>query len=329
MGDDLRAAAASHAAAFAFDEAEKLYTAYLDGHGDDAGAWRDLGSLRLRMEDFPGAAEAFGSAFDADPAGSAAQYGDALMLLHRYDEARAVFEHGDGSIYSRMRAAEALAGLDRMEDAAAELAALAAECPDNAELAHRQWLLYTRMDRGADADAARLRELRLRKSAAESAGGAAEWFAYGELLLQANAYADAADACTKSLDAEQSADAYLCRGTARIAAGDKAAGCRDMEAAAAAEPRDLAQLLAIADTLVDLGCYEESIAFYTQALSLRNVRADTWASCAYALLKAGKPEEARAFFEMAKASAAVRELKWADKLHKSAKTAELDRMGDA
>ncbi|MDO5844957.1 MAG: hypothetical protein Q4Q53_07425, partial [Methanocorpusculum sp.] len=58
---------------------------------------------------------------------------------------------------------------------------------------------------------------------------------------------------------------------------------------------------------------------------LRSVHAEAWIGIAFALLKTNRKDEAKAFFEMAKASSAVRELPWEDKLHKSFKTDELDK----
>ncbi len=80
----------------------------------------------------------------------------------------------------------------------------------------------------------------------------------------------------------------------------------------------------VAYVITYLELYEDAIGYYTKALELRTVHADAWAGIAYDLLKMGNTADAKAFFEMAKASAAVRELPWADKLHRSDKTKALD-----
>lgn len=94
--------------------------------------------------------------------------------------------------------------------------------------------------------------------------------------------------------------------------------------AAAFDSEDFAFLMMQADVLTRLELFEESIHYYSKALELRSVHADAWAGIAYDLLKMGQIEEAKAFFEMAKASSSLRELPWADKLHKSEKTNALD-----
>ncbi|HJJ35619.1 MAG TPA: tetratricopeptide repeat protein [Methanocorpusculum sp.] len=329
MSEDILRDAAGHVSAFEYDMAEKQYDEYLKEHGDDDRVWMMLGTLRLRMEDLPGSSDAFGNAFDIHPENVeyAIKYGDSLMLVHKYDEAEAVFSYAaksDSGYYVRMREAEACVSLQKTDDGLARLLALSTAFPEEPEIWHCLYRIYLSLGRSDEAQQAREQERKFLRERAESSRGAAEWLAYGRIEWEFREYARAEQACAASVAVEDNAPAHLYRGLSLLQLGNADAGHAELDAGLAIEPRDLSFVLQTAELLEEIGRYEDSIVWYTKALALRNIRADTWAACAYALLQAGKKDEARAFFEMAKASSAVREFKWADKLHKSFRTAALD-----
>lgn len=329
MSENILRDAADNVLAFEYDVAEKQYVEYLGKHGDDVQVWIELGSLRLRMEDLPGSCDAFGNAFDLQPDNVeyAMKFGDSLMLVHKYDEALAVFSHAaktDPGYYVQMREAEAYLALQKTEEGISRLHVLAKTFPLEPEIIHSLYRAYRMLGRETETEQLREKELELLHGRAVSSNGSAEWLAYGKAAWESQMYAVAEKACVASLTIEANAPAHLYRGLSLIQLGNGEAGRAEISAGVVIEPRDLSFVLMTAELLEETGCYEDAIAYYTKALELRNIRADTWAACAYALLKVGKKEEARAFFEMAKASSAVREFRWADKLHKSFRTAELD-----
>ncbi|HJJ39571.1 MAG TPA: tetratricopeptide repeat protein, partial [Methanocorpusculum sp.] len=327
--EDLLSRAEDNVSAFEYDAAEKLYREYLDTHQDDAAAWCSFGQLLSAMNNPTDAANALGNAFDLQPENPsyAEKLGEAFVVLHSFEEAKALFERAaenDKSIYPKVRTADMLILLNNEEKAAAYLQKLAADYPDEPDVWNRIYHQYVREGKTNEASAALDKEILLRKTLAEKTDGAGEWFAYGIVSLEKSAYADAESAFLRSLSREESSDAHLSLAKTLAMSGKTDEARNEFAAGVGMEPRNLSFVLETADTLSDLQLFEEAIAYYTKALELRNVRADTWASLAYALFMTGKKEEARAFFEMAKASAAVRELKWADKLHKTEKTAVLD-----
>ncbi|HJJ31411.1 MAG TPA: tetratricopeptide repeat protein [Methanocorpusculum sp.] len=329
MYEDLLSRAEDNVSAFEYDTAEKLYREYLDTHQDDAAAWCSLGMLLSAMNNPTEAANALGNAFDLLPENPlyAEKLGEALAVLHSFEEAKSLFERAaenDDSIYPKVRTADMLFLLNNEEKAAEYLQLLAADYPDEPDVWNRIYHQNLRAGKADEASAALDKEISLRKAAAEKTNGAGEWFAYGMASLEKSAYADAESAFRCSLTQEESSDAHLSLAKVLVISGKTDEARNEFAAGVGIEPRNLSFVLETADTLSDLQLFEDAITYYTKALELRNVRADTWASLSYALFLAGKKEEARAFFEMAKASAAVRELKWADKLHKTEKTAVLD-----
>lgn len=329
MSEDLLSRAEDNVSAFEYDAAEKLYREYLDTHQDDAAAWCSFGHLLSAMNNPTEAANALGNAFDLQPENPiyAEKLGDALAALHSFEEAKLLFERAskyDDSIYPKVRTADMLFLLNNEEKAAAYLEQLAAEYPNEPDVWNRMYHWHLREEKTNEASAALNKETSLRKTLAEKINGSGEWFAYGTVCLETCAYTDAESAFRKSLLREETADAHLSLAKVLVMSGRVEEARDEFASGVLLEPKNLAFILETADTLSDLKLFEDAIAYYTKALELRNVRADTWASLAYALLMTGKKDEARAFFEMAKASAAVRELKWADKLHKTDKTIVLD-----
>jgi len=329
MSEDILRDAADNVSAFEYDVAEKQYNAYLEKHSDDAQIWIKLGSLRLSMEDLPGSCEAFGNAFDLQPDNTeyAIKFGDSLMLMHKYNEAMAVFAHvakTEPGFYVQMREAEVTIALQKVDEGIARLLELSKKYPEEPDIMHTLYKCYLSLGRSNEAHQAHDREQDVLHKRAELSNGATEWLAYGISAWESQEYVCAEQACAKSLTIEENAPARLYRGLSLLQMGKADAGRADIAAGVALEPRDLSFVLMSAELLEKIGCYDDALVYYTKALELRNIRADTWAACAYALLQVGKQEEARAFFEMAKASSAVREFKWQDKLHNSFRTIALD-----
>ena len=337
MSADILSRADELCSAFDFSEAEKICREYLEEYPEDAAVWTKLGAVLRNTEDLTGACGAFERAFEIEPEnpGYAENLGDALALLHSFEEAQALFEKAaeagnrpeNDRLYPKLRRADMLFFRGKTADAADALEKLAKEHPTAPDVFHRLYVVYEAdgkaEGKAAAADALKT-EIALRKTRAEETNGAAEYLLLGSAYLEKKAYEEAAAAAGKSLSAEESPDAYLLLGTACAKEGKLSEAKEAFSKGTACEPKNLTSILETADTLTELGLFDEAVSVYTKALELRSVRADTWASLAYALLMLGKKEEAKAFFEMAKASAAVRELKWADKLHKSDKTRALD-----
>ena len=329
MSEDLLSRAEDSVSAFEYDTAEELYREYLDTHQDDAAVWYNLGLLLSKMNNPTEAANALGDAFDLQPDNPlyAEKLGEVLAVLHSFEEAKALFERAsknDNSIYPKVRTADLLFLLNNEDKAAEYLEQLSVEYPTEPDVWNRLYLQYIREGKTNEASAALDKEISLRKNLAEKTNCSGEWFAYGTVCLEKCAYTDAESAFRKSLLQEETSDAHLSLAKVLVMSGRVEEARNEFAAGVSIEPKNLSFVLETADTLSDLKLFEDAITYYTKALELRNVRADTWASLAYALFMTGKTEEARAFFEMAKASAAVRELKWADKLHKTEKTAVLD-----
>ncbi|HJJ38800.1 MAG TPA: tetratricopeptide repeat protein, partial [Methanocorpusculum sp.] len=134
MSEDLLSRAEDNVSAFEYDTAEKLYREYLDTHQDDAAAWCSLGMLLSAMNNPTEAANALGNAFDLQPENPlyAEKLGEALAVLHSFEEAKSLFERAaenDNSIYPKVRTADMLFLLNNEEKAAAYLQLLAADYP--------------------------------------------------------------------------------------------------------------------------------------------------------------------------------------------------------
>ena len=329
MSADILSRADELCSAFEYSAAEKICREYLEEHPEDDVVWTKLGRVLQKTEDLTGACEAFESAFGIKPDNPeyAENLGDALALLHSFEEAQALFEkaaEAGAGLYPRLRIGDMLFFRGKTADAAKAMEKLAEEYPDEPDVYHRLYVMYGADEKKTAAENALDKEISLRKARAAETNGAAEYLLLGTAYLEKKTYGEAVAAAKKSLSVEKSPDAYLLLGIACTKDGRLSEAKEAFSKGISCEPKNLTFILETADTLTKLGLFDEAVSAYTKALELRNVRADTWASLAYALLMLGKKEEAQAFFEMAKASAAVRELKWADKLHKSDKTRALD-----
>ncbi|HJJ47349.1 MAG TPA: tetratricopeptide repeat protein, partial [Methanocorpusculum sp.] len=197
--------------------------------------------------------------------------------------------------------------------------------PENATIQHRIARVYEALHRHAEAMQSLKKEVELREKDALTTPSGKSWYLLGNARAHLHLWDTAVSAYRKSYEIQPLPDTRFCLGHSLILSGDVDEGKAEIFKAVDENGKDLQFLLKIGDALTDLGFYDDAITVYTKALEVRNVRADTWAAIAYALMKLGKKDEARAFFEMAKASAAIREMPWADKLHKSEKTECLDK----
>ncbi|MDO5846930.1 MAG: tetratricopeptide repeat protein [Methanocorpusculum sp.] len=329
MSADILSRADELCSDFEYSAAEKICREYLAEHPEDDIVWTKLGQVLRKTEDLTGACEACESAFDIQPEKHeyAENLGDTLALLHSFEEAQALFEKAAESgagLYPRLRIGDMLFFRGKTAEAAKVMEKLAEEYPDEPDVYHRLYVIYGADKKKTAAENALDKEISFRKVRAEKTKGAAEYLLLGTVYLEKKTYGEVIAAAKKSLSVEESPDAYLLLGIAYAKDGRLSEAKEAFIKGISCEPKNLTFILEIADTLTELGFFDDAVSAYTKALELRNIRADTWASLAYALLMLGKKEEAQAFFEMAKASAAVRELKWADKLHKSDKTRALD-----
>ena len=318
------------AAAFEYDEAAALYREYLKENGNDADAWAELGDVLLKQDNLTESADAYAAAYDIDSADSKHVYrlGMALERLHEFDEAKALFEKAaelsDG-LKAKIKVGDILAKTGKFDEALVLFSLLAGTNPENATIQHRMARVYTALHRPAEALKALKNEAELREKTALTAATGKSWYLLGKTKEALQLWDEAVIAYRQSLGLEPLAETRFQLGCALIHAGGSAEGKTEIYQAVEEKGKDLHFLLKVGDAFTDFGLYDDAITVYTKALEVRNVRADTWAAIAYALLKLGKKDEARAFFEMAKASAAVREMPWADKLHKSEKTDFLDK----
>jgi len=312
-----------------YDEAEKLYHQYLKENPADSAIWKALGDNLLIQKQYYDAIEAYTSAIEnamENPEYLAA-LGSAYAKIHQFGNAKALFEKAatiSGDIRYQYQVGDMLGYMGKFDEALVLYTLLANTHPDEPGLYKRMATVHHHLNRISEEAASTAKELELRKKAADEHPDAFNWFKYGDVLARCMMWQEAMDAFSKALSYEENAETHLRIGEMLYRMNDKAGALAGFAKAAAFDKRDFIFLMHMADCLTKFGLYEESVIYYTKALELRNVHADAWVGIAYDLLKMNQLEEAKAFFEMAKASAAIRELLWSDKLHKSEKTAALD-----
>lgn len=312
-----------------YDAAEKLYRACLEENPTDPDVWILLGDVLITQQKYYEAIEAYGSAVDTDidnPRYLAA-LGEAYAEIHQYADAKDLFERAatlSNDFHYQYRVADMLGYMGKHDEALVIYSLLASKYPEEAGLYKRMATVHIYLKHSDEAAASTKKELQLRAKAVETSPGAISWFTYADALSRSGQWNEAKKAFDKALSYEENAHTHLRIGDALIKLGETAGALEAFAKAAAFDKRDFAFLMELADHLTKIGLYEESIRYYTKALELRSVHADAWVGIAYNLLKLDQHDEAKAFFEMAKATAAIRELPWADKLHKSEKTNALD-----
>lgn len=312
-----------------YEEAEKLYREYLETNGQDASVWTLLGEVLLKEQKFYDAADAYSTALDFDKENPQYMYnlGTVLAQLHEYEEARALFEQAaklSDNIRYQFKVGDMLGYLGKYDEALVLYTLLMSRYPLDPGLYRRVAIVYAALGRVGDAAKALAKELELRQRIVIEAPSASALYKFADTKARLHLWDEAEEAFRTSLEMEESADTHMRLGAVLAELGQTDEAKKEFARAADMDPRDFLFLMKQADVLTKLGMFEDSITYYTRALELRSVHADAWAGIAYALLRMKKTDEAKAFFEMAKASAAVRELPWADKLHKNAKTDALD-----
>ncbi|HJJ48886.1 MAG TPA: hypothetical protein O0X39_07880 [Methanocorpusculum sp.] len=309
--------------------AETLYKQYLN-EKDEPSVRESLGLVQLKQKKYYEAVETLSEVCEEDETNAAyfANLAEALKEIHRFDDALAMYERAaqiSGSHKYQLKAGELNICLGNLDSALALFLLIQSMHQDDPDVYACLAEVQEKKGQTLDAALSRGRELKLRKAQTESAPSAEMWLKYAELEGKLGHWAEAKQGFAESLKCAGSSRARLGLAEAMAHLNDADAD-REFEAAAAFDPLDFAMLVTIGDTLTRLEKYGLAIQMYTQALALRNVNADTWVAIAYALYKSGNLEDAQAFYEMAKASAAVREMPWADKMHKSEKTEELDKV---
>jgi len=312
-----------------YDAAQQLYRTYLKEDPANAAVWILLGDVLTTQENFYDAIDAYDSALNSDPENPEylVALGSAYAKIHQFSDAKILFEKAatsSGDLRHQYLVGDMLGYLGKYDEALVLYTLLALKHPDEPGLYKRMATVHHHLNRFAEEMMSTNKELMLRKKMVEEHPDASNWFKYAHVLFRCERYDEAKDAFLQTLSFEDNAQIHLHLGETLYKLNDTSGALEQFAQAARFDSRDFAFLSQMAGHLTDLGLYDASITYYTQALELRSVHADTWVGIAYSLLKLGRLEEANAFFEMAKASAAVRELPWSDKLHKSQKTAALD-----
>lgn len=312
-----------------YDAAEKLYRTYLEEKPADSDVWILLGDVLIALQKYYEAIEAYATAVDNDMKNPAylAALGSAYAQIHQYADAKDLFEKAatlSGDFHYQYRVADMLGYMGKHDEALVIYSLLAIKYPEEAGLYKRMATVHTYLEHTDEATWSTKKELELRRKAVNQSPSAFTWYTYADALSRCGQWTEAKEAFLKALSFEENAETHLRIGDTLAKLGDNNGASAEFEKAAAVDERDFAFLLKLADHLTKLGLYEESIRYYTKSLVLRSVHADAWVGIAYDLLKLDQKEEAKAFFEMAKATAAIRELPWGDKLHKSDKTHALD-----
>ena len=285
------------AASREYEAAENLFREYLKENETDASAWAELGYVLFKQQKLYESGDAYAAAYDLEPENPKyiSLLANALAELHQFEEAKLLFEKASAlsdNPRCHIRVGDMLGMMQKFAEALVLYSLLASDHPENPSIQNRMVRVYEALGRPADAADALAREMELREKIVQEAPTAKDWLLYADTKARMALWADAEAAFRSALALEETAEIHM-----RIGA-----------------------------VLVMQNKTEEGLAEFAKAAAfeLRSVHADAWAGIAYDLLKMGKTADAKAFFEMAKASSSIRELPWADKLHKSEKTKALD-----
>lgn len=316
-----------------FTEAADVYRSLLEVEENktDAGLWCGLGRVLMLDQQFYDAIDAFTTAANFEPKNPKvlAELGDALAAVHEYEEAKLWFEKAaslEDNIRYQLRAGDMLAYLGKYDEALVYYTLLSSKYPENADLLHNKGKILHHLGRTSDAMNTILEEIRLRKEMAECSPDAQSYAKLAAAYKRIGLWQEAEEEYAKAVRlAPENPEYHMFLGSARVMNGKPAEGVAEYETAAEISGENFSLLSEIAESATKFKMYDAAIRIYTRALAVRNINGDAWAGIAYALLMMNQKDDARAFFEMAKATGSMRELPWADKLHKSYKTEALDQ----
>jgi tetratricopeptide (TPR) repeat protein len=281
-------------------------------------------------QQFYGAIDAFSTATDLDPKNPEimAALGDALAIVCEYEEAKLWFEKAaslEDNIRYQLRTGDMLAYLGKYDEAMVYYALLSSKYPDNADLLHSKGKILRHLGRTIDAMNAILEEIRLRQEIVRRSPDAKSYAKLAAAYVRIELWQEAEDAYTEAIRlAPENPEYHMLLASSLVMGGKPIVGLAEYEIAAEFSGESFSLLSEIAEFVTKFKMYEAAIRIYTRVLAARNINGDAWAGLAYALLMLDQKPDAKAFFEMAKATGLMREIPLADKLHKSYKTEALD-----
>lgn len=316
-----------------FSDAAGIYLSLL-GDGENKTnpqLWGDFGHVLMADQQYYDAIDAFTTASGLDPENPElmAALGDALATVHEFEEAKLWFEKAasiEGNIRYQLRSGDMLAYLGKYDEALVYYTLLGSKYPDCADLLHNKGKVLHHLGRRSDAMNTILEEIGLRKAKVKQSPDAEAYAKLAATYKRISLWQEAVETYAEAVRlAPENPEYHMFLGSALVMNGKSAEGVREYETAADLAGEDFSYLLEIAESATKFTMYDAAIRIYTKALGVRNINGDVWAGIAYALLMLDKTSDARAFFEMAKATGSMREIPWADKLHKSYKTEALDQ----
>ncbi|MDV0441284.1 tetratricopeptide repeat protein [Methanorbis furvi] len=316
-----------------FREAAELYRELLklEENAKNTDLWCALGKALMQDQQFYDAIDAFGTATDLEPENPAfmAALGNALAEVHQYEEAKLWFEKAAGledNITYLLKAGDMLAYLGKHDEALVYYTLLSSKYPENADLLHRKAKILRHLKRESDSMETIVEEIRLRKEEVQRSPTAVSYAKLAAAYKRISLWQEAAEMYAQAVTLDPTNPGYhMFLGSALITNGKTDEGVAEYEKAANLSYEDFPSLMRVAESATKFGQYDEAIRLYTRALAVRNINGDAWVGIAYALLMMKNAADAQAFFEMAKATGSMREIPWADKLHKSYKTEALDK----
>lgn len=312
--------------------AETAYRTLLadSDHSSDASIWHALGNVLACQYRFYEAVDAYASAvqFDDRNASYMGDLGEALSTVHEYEEARIWFERAAGisdTIRYQFKVGDMLGYLRKYDEALVFYTLLSSRYQDEPDLLRRKARVLSHLGREADALKVLTTEIEMRKAVVARDHDAESYYQLGKTYGRATLWQEAETMLATAVQlSPESAEYHRKYGVALIKNTHVSEGVSEFDHAAELASGIFLFTAGLAETLVKLGLFEDSIRFYTKALALHNICGDAWVGIAYSLLMMKQTKEARAFWEMAKAADTVRGIPWVDKVHKSFKTDALD-----
>lgn len=316
-----------------YQAAEDAYRKYLSEAENlkDSRTWHNLGTLLTTEQKYYDAVDAYSSAVEFDPENPKylAALGESLATIHEYEEAKIWFQKAaefSDNIRCQFKVGDMMGFLGQYDEALVFYTLLSSRYPDEPDLLRRKALVYHHLGRQADAMRILTKEIELRKVIIEKEETAEAHFQLGKTCARAGLWYEAEDEFSKAVKQNpENPDYHRRLGAAMIHNKKERDGFTEFSKAADLAGNDFLLLIKIAEMLTKLKQYDESIKYFTQALGVHNINGDAWAGIAYNLLQLGQTDDAKAFWEMAKATDYMKGIAWIDKVHKSYKTDALDK----